>query len=77
MQEQEVKNLFRYWSDDTGVVRLERWPEGFVLWFGGQIVFKLWKKKEMITASLKLDTTEAVISKIVQKEIAEHGRRKL
>lgn len=28
-----------------GVIRLEEWPEGLVLWVGGKIVYKSWEKK--------------------------------
>lgn len=28
---------------DYGLIRLERWPEGLVIWVGGEIVYKSWK----------------------------------
>lgn len=31
-------------KDKYGVVRLEEWKEGLVLWVGGQIVWKSWDK---------------------------------
>ena len=39
-------------------MRLERWPEGFVIWFGGQIVFKSWEKKE-VDVTVKIDSSDA------------------
>jgi len=30
-------------TSERGVVRLEEWDEGFVLWYHGQIVWKSWK----------------------------------
>ena len=34
--------LFEQKTDHGGVIRLELWPEGFVLWHHGQIVWKSW-----------------------------------
>jgi hypothetical protein len=28
---------------DLGVIRLEEWPEGIVLWIGGEIKYKSWE----------------------------------
>lgn len=73
----EVQELSRYWSDDTGVVKLERWPDGFVVWFGGRIVFKSWDAKKEITVALKFDTNVGVISEIVRREIRNQSHRRL
>jgi hypothetical protein len=41
----EVEKLFEYRDEELGVVRLERWPEGYVLWVGGMIRWKSWEMK--------------------------------
>jgi len=44
--EVEVRKLYeslRY-MESLGVVRLEEWPEGLVLWVGGEIVWKSWAR---------------------------------
>lgn len=28
---------------DFGIIRVETWPEGLVIWVGGEIVYKSWK----------------------------------
>jgi hypothetical protein len=34
--------MFEAEDDRTGKIRLEWWPEGFVLWAGGKIVWRAW-----------------------------------
>ena len=34
--------MFEAEDDRTGKIRLEWWPEGFVLWAGGEIVWRGW-----------------------------------
>jgi len=35
--------LFAVATPQGGILRLERWPEGFVLWHHGEIVWRSWK----------------------------------
>ena len=37
-----VIKMFEAEDDRTGKIRLEWWPEGFVLWAGGEIVWRAW-----------------------------------
>lgn len=39
----DPETLFSLPTDDLGIVRLARWPEGLVLWVGGKIVWKSWE----------------------------------
>lgn len=55
----EVQTLSTYWSDETGLVKIEQWPEGYVVWFGGEIVFKSWAKKEA-TLKIELDVSKII-----------------
>lgn len=34
--------LYEELTSQGGVIKLSRWPEGYVLWYHGQIVFKSW-----------------------------------
>lgn len=45
LERREVKTMFRTdeFSDQFGVVRLEHWPEGLVLWAGGEIRWCSWR----------------------------------
>lgn len=38
----DVKFLFETRSEKFGVIRLEMWPEGLVLWVGGQLAWRSW-----------------------------------
>jgi hypothetical protein len=40
--------------DEFGVVRLEEWPEGLVLWVGGQIRWRSWGDKDPEVATTRL-----------------------
>lgn len=37
------KHHFDKWFDQYGTVRIEEWPEGLVIWVGGEIVYRSWK----------------------------------
>lgn len=45
MRENETEMIFKTSTDEDGVIRLVRWPEGLVLWVGGVIVWKQWEAK--------------------------------
>lgn len=38
-----LAKLYEERDERLGVVRLERWPEGIVLWCGGEIAWRSWK----------------------------------
>lgn len=40
----DAEQLFRMGTDQCGVVCLERWREGLVLWYHGSIVWRSWKE---------------------------------
>jgi len=40
----ELETLLKTETPRFGVVRVARWPEGLVLWVGGEIVWKSWTR---------------------------------
>lgn len=42
-KEKEVNILFTTRTKTEAVFRVEQWPEGFVVWYDGEIVWKEWK----------------------------------
>lgn len=38
----DVSSLHKEETPEGGVIRLEKWPEGYVLWYHGKIVFRSW-----------------------------------
>lgn len=59
MTENEIQTLYTERTDAEGVIRLERWPEGLVLWVGGEIRWKAWADpKKLVTITLSADTQE-------------------
>lgn len=40
----ECQTLFSVTTPEDGVLRLAKWPEGWVLWYHGKIVWKSWEK---------------------------------
>jgi hypothetical protein len=38
----ECEDLYEETTPQDGVIRLARWPEGYVLWHHGEIVWKEW-----------------------------------
>lgn len=71
----EVQTLSTYWSDETGVMRLERWPEGFVIWFGGKTVFKSWEQKSK-TQTIKLDIDTKQLQRSIQAHLLASSLRR-
>lgn len=43
----EIVKLYEQRSDEFGVIRLELWPEGLVLWVGGEIRWKSWAAPDL------------------------------
>lgn len=43
-QTTDMKTLYAERKNDGGAVRLQKWPEGYVLWFDGEIV---WSSKRL------------------------------
>jgi hypothetical protein len=42
---------------EGGVIRLAKWPEGYVLWYHGEIVWRSWlNKPQHISVTLSADT---------------------
>src|SRR5882762_1285305 len=41
-EEKEIVRLCSYDRSDLGVISVEEWPEGLVLWVGGEIKWKSW-----------------------------------
>jgi hypothetical protein len=41
-----VKKIFEKYSDEFGLIRLEEWKEGLVLWVCGQIKWKSWENNK-------------------------------
>lgn len=41
-----IHTMFQGQSEWFGVIRLESWPEGLVLWVGGEIVWRSWQGTE-------------------------------
>jgi hypothetical protein len=39
---EDVICLFKDHTPDGGMIRLEHWPEGYVLWWHGRIQFRSW-----------------------------------
>ena len=55
-------------TEQDGVIRVERWPEGLVLWVGGVIAWKSWKPKRAHIHDLASKLADAAF------EIAETDR---
>ena len=59
MAEAEIKDLGRADTPDGGVIRLSQWPEGFVLWYHGEIVWRSWEwpRREASKVTITLDAS--------------------
>jgi hypothetical protein len=40
-----MSNIFQMDHSKHGTIRIEEWPEGLVLWIGGQIRWRSWEDK--------------------------------
>jgi len=54
----ETRTLSQYRDDKHGTVRVEEWPEGLVLWVGGEIAWRQWRPQSHQVITLKLDCSE-------------------
>lgn len=50
-----LPTLYRETTSEGGVIRLSKWPEGYVLWFHGAIVWRSWAGSPQTSA---LDESE-------------------
>ena len=70
-------------TPDGGVIRLSQWPEGFVLWYHGQIVWRSWdwprRDATQVTITLDASGVKALIDQEITKARmdAERARRGL
>lgn len=55
----ETVVLYEERTPDQGVVRLVRWPEGYVLWHHGEIVWRSWAP-QLVTLRLEVDASAAI-----------------
>ena len=73
MSDTEIRRLVQEQTPEDGTIRLEAWPEGYVLWHHGQIAWRSWRKPtEISTLVLKLDASE--VSAMIQAEVAKLHR---
>lgn len=52
-----MSNIFQVDHSKHGTIRIEEWPQGLVLWIGGQIRWRSWDKvpsSQEITLHLQL-----------------------
>lgn len=67
----EVQTLHKSIKPDGGTIKLELWPEGYVLWFDGEIVWRQWKPTQTeVTVSID----SKAVSEMINKEIAKLER---
>jgi len=57
----EAVSLYSETTPGDGVIRLARWPEGYVLWFHGKIVWRSWVSDQQARAEM-LRKVEGVLS---------------
>lgn len=46
-----MSNIFQVDHSKHGTIRIEEWPDGLVLWIGGQIRWRSWDKAPMAPPS--------------------------
>jgi len=66
----ETLDLYQEQTAEGGIIRLSKWPEGYVLWHHGVIVWRSWVKEEapkllpeLAIAKLQLKAGDLVILK--------------
>lgn len=47
--------LFEQKTPDDGVIRLEKWPEGYMLWYHGEVAWKSSPEKDIRTFEERRD----------------------
>lgn len=50
----ETRSLTKYCDEKHGTIRVEEWPEGLVLWVGGEIAWRQWVSQRRHVITLKL-----------------------
>ena len=54
-----IRALIQETTPDEGLIRLEYWPEGYILWYHGEAVWRSWRKAETVSKIvLKIDPSE-------------------
>lgn len=51
-QLKEVIRLCSYERNDLGLLKIEEWPEGIVVWIGGKIKYKSWEDNTKLLLKL-------------------------
>lgn len=44
INDKHFKTLFQEHTEQWGTIKVQTWPEGLVVWVGGEIVYRSWKK---------------------------------
>lgn len=57
-----MTTLMRVETDKHGVIGVEQWPEGLVLWVGGTIVWREWSPKMDHKVTVTIDAKQAIAS---------------
>jgi hypothetical protein len=70
-------------TDELGVIRLAQWPEGIVLWVGGEIVWRSWRdaaveffadERGLVTAKLTASGAKAAAALSRALEVITNDR---
>jgi hypothetical protein len=78
---EEVKSLYDEPTPEGGVIRLAKWPEGYVLWHHGEIVWRSWQKEaapewtQFAIAKLELKPGDIVVLKSADRISLETSLR--
>lgn len=63
----ETNDLYQEQTSEAGIIRLAKWPEGYVLWYHGEIVWRSWQTQrlhewpEFAIAKLELGPNDIVV----------------
>lgn len=71
----DVSTLYAERKNDGGTIRLEKRPEGWVLWFDGKIVWRSWVRAEAAEARVReLEARLAAAEALLKQVETAHGR---